>query len=136
MTIVRPRLDHGPVWKDELRGHGLDRGRRLLARLAGKPSPERAERRIEASSEAGIGGGITYDGVNYVGFMVPGGPNDSTPASLAHPGKGLMTGYSDAFAKGFAGKNGEAFIGVAYIGFNREPSSGNPSGISSPCTGT
>jgi hypothetical protein len=101
----------------------------FFARVAGKPNPERAERKIEASSEAGIGGGITYDGVNYVGFMVPGGPNDSTPASVAHPGKGLMTGYSDAFAKGFTGKNGEAFIGVAYIGFNREPSSGNPSGI-------
>ena len=45
--------------------------------------------------------------------MVPGGPNDSTPASLAHPGKQLnLQGYSDPFAVSM--KDGR--VGVAYIG--------------------
>ena len=58
--------------------------------VTGAPPPDPEARKIIASAEAGIGGGVSYDGgTTWQGFMVPGGPNDITPASLAHPGKQL-----------------------------------------------
>jgi hypothetical protein len=84
--------------------------------------PEEEGERIIASAEAGIGGGVSYDGgLTWQGFMVPGGPNDNTPASLAHPGKALnLQGYSDPFAVSM--KDGR--VGVAYIGFTRDKTTG------------
>ncbi len=94
----------------------------FFARLTGRPAPEPEVQKIIASAEAGIGGGVSYDGgTTWQGFMVPGGPNDSTPASLAHPGKQLnLQGYSDPFAVSM--KDGR--VGVAYIGFTRDKVSG------------
>jgi hypothetical protein len=90
--------------------------------LTGQPAPEPEARKIIASAEAGIGGGVSYDGgTTWQGFMVPGGPNDDTPASLAHPGKQLgLQGYSDPFAINM--KDGR--VGVVYIGFTRDKVSG------------
>ncbi len=94
----------------------------FLARVTGRPAPEPEARKIIASAEAGIGGGVSYDGgTTFHGFMVPGGPNDGTAASLAHPGKQLnLQGYSDPFA--VSTKDGR--VGVAYIGFTRDKVSG------------
>jgi hypothetical protein len=94
----------------------------FLAWLSGRPAPEPEARKIIASAEAGIGGGVSYDGgTSWQGFMVPGGPNDSTPASLAHPGKQLnLQGYSDPFAVSMR----DGRVGVAYIGFTRDKVSG------------
>ena len=94
----------------------------FLAWVTGQPAPQRKAPRIIASAEAGIGGGVSYDGgVTWQGFMVPGGPNDSSPASLAHPGKALnLQGYSDPWAVTM--KDGR--VGVAYIGFTRDKVTG------------
>jgi hypothetical protein len=94
----------------------------FLAKVTGQPAPQRKAPRIIASAEAGIGGGVSYDGgVTWQGFMVPGGPNDSSPASLAHPGKALnLQGYSDPWAVNM--KQGR--VGVAYIGFTRDKVTG------------
>jgi hypothetical protein len=69
----------------------------LFAWVTGRPAPKRAAPKIIASAEAAVGGGVSYDGgITWHGFMVPGGLNDSTPASLVHPGKVLnLQGYSD-----------------------------------------
>ncbi|MCG6925709.1 MAG: glycoside hydrolase, partial [Acidobacteria bacterium] len=94
----------------------------FFAWLTGRPGPEPEVQKIIASAEAGIGGGVTYDGVTWQGFMVPGGPNDNTPASLAHPGKQLgLQGYSDPFAVSMH----DGRVGVAYIGFTRDKVSGD-----------
>ena len=94
----------------------------FLAWVTGRPGPQPKAPRIIASAEAGIGGGVSYDGgTTWQGFMVPGGPNDSTSASLAHPGKALnLQGYSDPWAVSM--KDGR--VGVAYIGFTRDKVSG------------
>jgi hypothetical protein len=94
----------------------------FFAWITGRPAPPAAPRKIIASAEAGIGGGVSYDGgTTWQGFMVPGGPNDDTPASLAHPGKQLgLQGYSDPFAVSM--KDGR--VGVAYIGFTRDKVTG------------
>jgi hypothetical protein len=89
---------------------------------AHRGDPDEEGERIIASAEAGIGGGVSYDGgLTWQGFMVPGGPNDNTPASLAHPGKALnLQGYSDPFAVSMPGGR----VGVAYIGFTRDKTTG------------
>jgi hypothetical protein len=89
---------------------------------AHRGDPGEEGERIIASAEAGIGGGVTYDGgLTWQGFLVPGGPNDNTPASLAHPGKALnLQGYSDPFAVSMSGGR----VGVAYIGFTRDKTTG------------
>jgi hypothetical protein len=97
----------------------------LFAKVTGRKEPRgesEENERIIASAEAGIGGGVSYDGgVTWQGFMVPGGPNDSTPASLAHPGKLLnLQGYSDPWAVSM--KDGR--VGVTYIGFTRDKVTG------------
>jgi len=94
----------------------------LLAMVTGRPAPQRPAPKIIASAEAGIGGGVSYDGgTTWQGFMVPGGPNDGLPASMAHPGKALnLQGYSDPVA--ISMKDGR--VGVAYIGFTRDKVSG------------
>jgi hypothetical protein len=97
----------------------------FMARLAGRHRPRGESEENEgiiASAEAAIGGGVSYDGgLSWQGFMVPGGPNDSTPASLAHPGKALnLQGYSDPVAVSM--KDGR--VGVAYIGFTRDKVTG------------
>ena len=99
----------------------------FMARLTGRHKGPRGESEEEgegiiASAEAGIGGGVSYDGgITWQGFMVPGGPNDSSPASLAHPGKAInLQGYSDPFAVSM--KDGR--VGVAYIGFTRDKTTG------------
>lgn len=101
----------------------------FMARATGRPAPQRGTPRIIASAEAGIGGGISYDGgTTWQGFMVPGGPHDNTPASLAHPGKALnLQGYSDPWVINL----GNDTIGLAYIGFTRDKVTGqsNTSGI-------
>jgi hypothetical protein len=100
-----------------------------LARLIGRPAHgerEREESEIEASTEAGIGGAVTYDGGRtWSGLMVPGGPNDNTSASLSHPGKILgLQGYSDPAACSWKDSNGVGYVGVAYIGFTRDKTTG------------
>ena len=94
----------------------------FMAWVTGRPGPQPKAPRIIASAEAGIGGGVSYDGgTTWQGFMVPGGPNDSSPASLAHPGKALnLQGYSDPWAMSM--KDGR--VGVAYIGFTRDKVTG------------
>jgi hypothetical protein len=93
----------------------------FFAWLTGRPR-EPDMRKIIATAEAGVGGGVSYDGgTTFQGFMVPGGPNDNTPASLGHPGKLLgLQGYSDPFA--ISMKDGR--VGVAYIGFTRDKVTG------------
>jgi hypothetical protein len=93
----------------------------FMAWVTGRPAPQRQGPRIIASAEANIGGGATYDGITWHAFMVPGGPNDNTPASLAHPGKALnLQGYSDPVAVSME----DGRVGVAYIGFTRDKTSG------------
>jgi hypothetical protein len=99
----------------------------LFAWLTGRParqaaSPEDPSEEMIASAEAAIGGGLSYDGgLTWQGFMVPGGPNDDSPASLAHPGKLLdLQGYSDPWAVSMSGGR----VGVAYIGFTRDKATG------------
>ena len=97
----------------------------FFAKLTGHKEPRgesEENEKIIASAEAGIGGGVSYDGgITWQGFMVPGGPNDSTPASLAHPGRQLnLQGYSDPWAVSM--KDGR--VGVTYIGFTRDKVTG------------
>ena len=100
----------------------MERGQDLHREGHRTAGPAAKAPRIIASAEAGIGGGVSYDGgVTWQGFMVPGGPNDSSPASLAHPGKALnLQGYSDPWAVSM--KDGR--VGVAYIGFTRDKVTG------------
>ncbi len=97
----------------------------LFARVTGRKEPRgesEENEKIIASAEAGIGGGVSYDGgLTWQGFMVPGGPNDGTPASLAHPGKALnLQGYSDPWAVSLP----QGRVGVTYIGFTRDKVTG------------
>jgi hypothetical protein len=46
-----------------------------------------AKRSVQAAAEAWVGTSFTYDGVTYSGGMLPGGPFDNSPASLAAPVK-------------------------------------------------
>jgi hypothetical protein len=97
----------------------------LFAWVTGRPAPQRPAPTIIASTDAGVGGGVSYDGgTTWQAFMVPGGPNDNTSASMAHPGKALnLQGYSDPVAISLKG-NLAGRVGVAYIGFTREKTSG------------
>ncbi len=81
---------------------GLERlwtgARRLLANLVGRPEADRSDRpAYEASSEAGIGMSVSYDGgLTWTGGFVPGLPFDTSPASLASPAyQRGMEGMSD-----------------------------------------
>jgi hypothetical protein len=80
-----------PSGKTTLMAAVWDGVKTLFAKVTGKKEPRgesEENERIIASAEAAIGGGVSYDGgITWQGFMVPGGPNDNTPASLAHPGK-------------------------------------------------
>jgi hypothetical protein len=69
----------------------------LLARLVGRPAPEEpaGDPDRAASAEAWIGMSTSYDGgLTWVGGLVPGSPEDDSPASLASPAYGLQ-GASD-----------------------------------------
>ena len=69
----------------------------FLTRLAGGTAPEPAPAKPEraAAAEAWIGMSASYDGgLTWVGGLVPGGPEDDSPASLASPAYGLQ-GASD-----------------------------------------
>ena len=69
----------------------------FLTRLAGGTPPEPAPAMPEraAAAEAWIGMSASYDGgLTWVGGLVPGSPEDDSPASLASPAHGLL-GASD-----------------------------------------
>ena len=69
----------------------------FLTRLAGGTPPEPAPAKPEraAAAEAWIGMSASYDGgLTWVGGLVPGSPEDDSPASLASPAHGLL-GASD-----------------------------------------
>jgi hypothetical protein len=111
-----------PSGKETLLASAWNGIKTFFAWLTGRPA-EPEVKQIIASAEAGIGGGVSYDGGTiWEGFMVPGGPNDDTPASLAHPGKQIgLQGYSDPFAVSMR----DGRVGVAYIGFTRDKTTGD-----------